>query len=44
MNIGATTNDEDKFQAAADYLQRLVDKAPVIAKAGLDNIKAWQNH
>jgi tetratricopeptide (TPR) repeat protein len=49
INIGYTTNDKNKFQEGANYLQRFVDKAPEThalkadAKAVLENIKAQQN-
>ncbi len=49
FTIGAVTNDKAKYQEAANFLQRFVDKAPdtdklkADAQAVLDNLKAEQN-
>lgn len=49
FNIGAATSDKAKYQEAANYLQRFVDKAPdthkfkADAKALLEEIKNQQN-
>jgi tetratricopeptide (TPR) repeat protein len=49
FNLGYASNDKTKFQEAANYLQRFVDKAPdsntlkADAKAVLEEIKNQQN-
>jgi tetratricopeptide (TPR) repeat protein len=49
FNIGAINNDKDKYQEAANFLQRFVDKAPdtdklkADAKAILEELKNQQN-
>lgn len=49
FTIGATTNDKAKYQEAANFLQRFVDKAPDTDKlkadalAVLENLKSEQN-
>ncbi|HEX8138248.1 MAG TPA: carboxypeptidase regulatory-like domain-containing protein [Pyrinomonadaceae bacterium] len=48
FNLGYSSNDKAKFQEAANYLQRFVDKSPdgqlkTEAKAVLDEIKNQQN-
>ncbi len=49
FNIGAVNNDKAKYQEAANFLQRFVDKAPETdrlkadAKAILDELKNQQN-
>jgi tetratricopeptide (TPR) repeat protein len=49
FNIGAMNNDKEKYQEAANYLQRFVDKAPDTdklkddAKAILEELKNQQN-
>ncbi len=48
-SLGATNNDKTKYQEAANYLQRFVDKAPdthkmkADAKAVLEEVKNQQN-
>ena len=49
FNIGAMNNDKGKYQEAANFLQRFVDKAPDTdpmkgdARAILENLKSEQN-
>ncbi len=49
FTIGATNNDKAKYQEAANFLQRFVDKAPDTDKlkadavAVLENLKSEQN-
>jgi tetratricopeptide (TPR) repeat protein len=49
FNIGAMNNDKSKYQEAANFLQRFVDKAPDTdpmkgdARAILENLKSEQN-
>ena len=49
FNIGAINTDKSKYQEAANYLQRYVDKAPdtdankADAKAIIDNLKEQEN-